>query len=72
MVVFKAAGLGNPGAVTKRAGLSSYISRHVFRKLLNTSASNKVLLWAYKSYSPNFVLFQNLYRPFFCACNMHQ
>ena len=30
----------NPGAVRKRAGSSSYVSRHIFRKFLNTSVNN--------------------------------
>ena len=37
---YKAAYHVNPGAVKKRAGLSSYNLRHIFRKLSNRSAIN--------------------------------
>ena len=40
----------NPGAVRKRAGSSSYISIHIFRKFSNTSVNNNVSLWIYKSW----------------------
>ena len=43
-VFFKAACHANTGAVRKQAGLSSYISRHIFQKFSNTSASNNGLL----------------------------
>ena len=34
----------NPGSVQKRAGLSSYISRHIFQKFSNTSVDHNVSL----------------------------
>ena len=48
LVFFNAACYTNPGAVRKRAGSSSYISRHIFRKFSNTSANNAALLQTYK------------------------
>ena len=43
-VVFKQACHDNPGADKKYAGSSSYISKHLFLKFSNTSASNEVSL----------------------------
>ena len=43
------------------AGSSSYVSRHIFRKLLNTSSSNNVSLRTYKSsYLPKFYISKSL------------
>ena len=62
LVFFKATYHVNPGAVRKRAGSSSYTSRHLFRKFFNTSANNNMSLWTYKKWcSPKF---QNLYKLF--------
>ena len=67
LLFFKAAYHANSGAARKRAGSSSYISRHIFRKFSNTSANSNVLLWTYKSwYSPKF-LFEKFYNNSF-AC----
>ena len=66
LVLFKVTCNANPGVVRKRAGSSSYISRHIFRNFSDTSASNNVSLWTNKSwYSPNnnFILFR--------SCNLH-
>ena len=50
--VFKLAFHANPGADKKKqAGSSSYVSIHLFRKFPNTSASDNVSLWMYKSWS---------------------
>ena len=38
----------NLGSVRKQAGSSLYISRNIFRKFSNTSASNNTSLWTYK------------------------
>ena len=43
-VFFKQACHANPEADKKRAGSSTYISTHLFLKILNTSASNNVSL----------------------------
>ena len=48
LVFFKAVYHANPGAERKRAGSCLYFLRHIFPKLLNTSASNNVWLWTYK------------------------
>ena len=39
----------DPGSVRKRAGSSSYISRHIFRKFSNTLGNNTISLQASKS-----------------------
>ena len=53
LVFFRAACHANPVTERNYAGLSSYISEHIFLKFLNTSANNKVSFWTYKSwYSP--------------------
>ena len=44
LVFFKVGCYANRGAVEKPAGLSSYISRHIFRKFTNTLANNNVWL----------------------------
>ena len=44
LAFFKAACHSNPCAVRKQAGSSPYISRHIFGKLLNISASSNVSL----------------------------
>ena len=49
-VFFKQACHANPGVAKKWARSSSYISIHLFLKISNTSASNNVLLWTYKSW----------------------
>ena len=48
LALLKAACHANPGAVRKRAGSSSYISRYIFPKFLNKSANNDVFLRKYK------------------------
>ena len=56
LVFFKAAFHVNPGADKKWAGSISYISMHLFLKFSNTSASNDVSDWTYRSwYSPKFL-----------------
>ena len=68
LVFFKDARHVNPGAEKKRAGLSPYVSRHIFRKLLNTSVSNNVSLRTYKSwYSPNAFISKSLQTLFTCV-----
>ena len=50
----------NPVADRKWAG-SSYISIHLFLKFSNTSASNDLSLWTYKSwYLPRFFILNSL------------
>ena len=44
LVFFKAASHANPGAYRNSAGASSYISRHIFLKFLNTLANTNVSL----------------------------
>ena len=46
LIFLKAACHANPSAEWKQAQWRQYISRHIFRKLLDTSASNYVSLWA--------------------------
>ena len=48
--LFKAACHANSGAERKWAGSSSYLSRSIFRKSLNTSANNNKTHWTYKSW----------------------
>ena len=48
-VFFKSPCHGNLSAVIKQGGSSSYISRHIFRKFSNTSASNNLSFWTCKS-----------------------
>ena len=49
----------NPGALRKREGWNSYISRHIFQEFLTTSACNNVLFQTYKSwYLPKFFIFR--------------
>ena len=51
----KQACYANPGADKKWAESSSYILIHLFLSFSNTSASNNVLLWTYRSwYLPRF------------------
>ena len=45
---FKTTCHANPGKVRKGVGSSSYLSRHVFQKLSNTSANNNVSLRTHK------------------------
>ena len=65
-VLFRATCHANVAAVRKRAGSSSYISGHIFRKFSNTLANNTVLLRRYKQlYLPEF--YPNVFPNSFCA-----
>ena len=75
LVFSKAAFHTYPGAERKWVGSSSYTSRHIFRKLLNTSASNNVSLWTSRSWnSSKFFILKSLRTPFyvrvFCMSNV--
>ena len=61
-VIFEPACHANPGADTKWAGSSSYISVHLSQMFSNTSASNNVSHWAYKSMSYFFEHAHSLYQ----------
>ena len=73
LVFFKAASLANPGTYRNSAGASSYISRHIFLKFLNTLANTNVSLNLTLNYCNLLIfLFQNLYKFFLRAPNLHQ
>ena len=68
LVFFKHACHANPGADKKWAGSSSYISMHLSLKFSNTSASNAVSDWTYKSwYSPKFFILNVSHTFWACA-----
>ena len=67
-VFFKAFCHDNIEAETNFAGLSSYISRHIFQNFWNTLVNNNVLLWTCKSsYSLTFFISKSLQTFYACA-----
>ena len=62
----------NPGAERKQAGSSSYIFSIITRKFSNISANSNVSLWIYNSWYYSKFFFQNLYKFFLRARNLHQ
>ena len=72
LVFFKATCHANPATEIYFAGSRSYSLRHIFLKFSNTSSNYNISLCTYKSwYFPNF-LFQNIYKLFLHARNLHQ
>ena len=71
LVFLKSAYHANPGDERNRTGSSLYILRHIFREFSNTSANNNVIP-EHKNHDILLnLLFQNLYKLFLSACNLH-
>ena len=68
LVFFKAAFYANNGDERNLSGSSSYISRHIFQKLLNKTVNLE------HRYRDNHLkpLFQDLYKLFLYVYNLHQ
>ena len=67
LVFFKVVCYANPGDERNFAISSSFIFRHMFLKISNTSANNNPLLWIYKSqYSPKVFISKSLQTLFVC------